>query len=219
MGITISLRNGSDFRLLEPRLSLQGVKLGALGKERRPKGNSGISKSWTVATKDSTHGWYNGERSWVAYARPHEQVGVQEVTLVIPREVSDFDLRIEAIGVVAIAVPAVAPPVVRLSRGDTAFVAGSSGRMSRSLLRVKFRGSASREQKQMAIDLVDGEVVGGSLGAYIIRVNVPRDSVGAGPIVHALQIIRKSSSVEIASIVHFEPPRVPAAESEESIVK
>lgn len=76
------------------------------------------------------------------------------------------------------------------------------GRAVRNVLTVVFRESATREERQAAIDLVNGQVVGGSLGgrAGIYYVRISDDGTGA-PVCQAERTLRALPQVSASFLI------------------
>ena len=129
----------------------------------------------------------------------------------------DFELTGHA------AVPAQAPDSVPSLVWDTLVAAGNvminplhlRGTWIRNVVEVTFRPTATLAQRQAAIDLVNGEVVGGiPLGGaekyYIVRIPyalAPGDSV-SGPVLRAGATLRALPFIESAWPVNLDPQRL-----------
>jgi hypothetical protein len=122
------------------------------------------------------------------------------VGVTVPRAVTAFRVTLYGVGTNVFTVPAAAPDQVPLeevedSRAPDNIVTNDPripGRIVRNKLWLLFRDSASVEQREAAIDLVQGVVIGGRrIGPspyYYLRIPANPDS-GAGPLAAAIRTL------------------------------
>ena len=82
-----------------------------------------------------------------------------------------------------------------------------SGTFPRNIVVVLFDPDAPQEERQTAIDLIDGEVVGGMRsfgddGFYLVRI---QDDGTAGPLFEAIEMLEALPQVRLAGVDHIAP--------------
>lgn len=223
------IRNAAKLRLYSPSVSitdtalriLSGIKtsgsanLSVKGPIQIADLNRGTLRM-TVNVPDSSPVFLSADSAIrQAYVRPGIQERVQDVVVTLPQGVTAFQVTVTAEGKHIITIQPIAPP--RLA--DSIKIAAERpenlaqekmkiGRISRNLVFVRFLKSATREQRQIALDAVDGMVVGGGAGMYVVHLPVPPDSLGLGYVLRAIRTLRKVPGVETAIIFGFDPPVV-----------
>jgi hypothetical protein len=122
------------------------------------------------------------------------------VGVTVPRAVTAFRVTLYGVGTTVFTVPAAAPDQVPLeevedSRAPENILTNDPripGRIVRNKLWLLFRDSASVEQREAAVDLVQGVVIGGRrIGPnpyYYLRIPANPDS-GAGPLAAAIRTL------------------------------
>jgi hypothetical protein len=122
------------------------------------------------------------------------------VGVTVPRAVTAFRVTLYGVGTNVFTVPAAAPDQVPLeevedSRAPENILTNDPripGRIVRNKLWLLFRDSASVEQREAAVDLVQGVVIGGRhIGPspyYYLRIPANPDS-GAGPLAAAIRTL------------------------------
>jgi hypothetical protein len=119
-----------------------------------------------------------------------------------------------AVGSSADPVPAVAPDTLpsrplwdSIYAAENMVYDGRVGwRVPRNILLVRFHAEATQEQRQEALDLIEGEVLGGlgggPLGAYLVRIS---DDGTIEPLLRAIEDLQRLAQVRSA---HPHPPPV-----------
>jgi hypothetical protein len=126
--------------------------------------------------------------------------GARFIGVAVPRGVTAFRVTLNATGAIVFTVPAQAPDHVPLDEVEDSRLPGNivtndpriPGRVVRNKLWLLFRDRATPEQRQAAIDVVQGVVIGGRrVGPspyYYLRIPANPDSAG-GPLAAAIRTL------------------------------
>lgn len=142
----------------------------------------------------------NSAKSVSQYLGPRATSSYQIIDIALSNHVKAFKVTLGASGRIVFTVPDRAP-----SRTDTAELRDSrssrnvltndtlyAGHLVRNKLWVRFKPTATEDDRQAAIDSVDGVVVGGSDigvdGLYYVRIPAPPNT-RSGPVRHAMAIL------------------------------
>jgi hypothetical protein len=151
---------------------------------------------------------------------PGGMSGPRTVGVAVPRAVTGFRVTLYGTGTNVFTVPAAAPDEVPLeeqedSRAPDNIVTNDPrlpGRLVRNKLWLLFRDSASEEQRQAAVDLVQGVVIGGrQFGPspyYYLRIPANPDS-GGGPLAAVIRILATLPQVQHVMPDFVQGPAVP----------
>jgi len=146
----------------------------------------------------------------LAYIRPRAYSDSSDLRILVPDGMRSFDVTVRAAGQTIVSVPMKIPDGFPRSINAEVGLKENWARnvrvkMSRDLIFVAFKRETAREDRQAALDAVDGDVVAGSLGRYCVRLRIPKDSVGSGPVLRAVNVLRGMTGVVAASIVSLDP--------------
>lgn len=125
----------------------------------------------------------------------------RSLRIVIPRSATNLRLTVHAGGVWIFTVPR-APPhstpdsIIRESVDSSHFAGGRASPYARDKLLVRFKTSASMEDRQAAIDAINGIVIGGSVGDYYIRIPVRKGGHSSAEVVHAMSVMQQQPGVD-----------------------
>ena len=213
--LPIALRNDGRLRLHAP--SFLGVARDSV--VVNGGGGSHVTLSVTpleggdVVRGDSVHLNYNAtlptsphSSDKSAFLAPHDTSLARTLLVTLPKGATSVVLRVRATGTYVFTVPVDAPT----RSADSTLIAARAKanilvrdphfgyRVSRAWLWLSFTKSATKEDRQAAVDAVNGIVVGGmrlgSAHRYFVHVPVPTDS-GGGPLARAIATLNKQAGV------------------------
>jgi hypothetical protein len=142
----------------------------------------------------------------MTFVAPHTVSQLRWIEIAVPPTESSFQTTLAASGTIVFTI---APRAVTttsdsvLHQAETNVFAHNEmpGRVTRDVLWLVFKPTATIEDRQEALDAVDGTVVGGSLlqagNNYLIRIPTTPDA-GAGPLLRALETVQKLPQVRFA---------------------
>jgi hypothetical protein len=151
---------------------------------------------------------------------PGAMSGPRMIGVTVPRAVTAFRITLYGVGTNIFTVPAAAPDQVPLEEVEDSREPGNivindprfPGRVVRNKLWLLFRDSASAEQRQAAVDLVQGVVIGGrEFGPnpyYYLRIPANPDS-GAGPLAAIIRTLAGLPQVQHVMADAVTGPAVP----------
>jgi hypothetical protein len=141
-----------------------------------------------------------------AFLPAHAASEIRWIEIAVPPNVPAFQTTLEASGTIVYtiaphALTTTPDSVMRRAQADLFTHNEVPGHVTRDLVWLIFKRTATIEDRQEALDAVDGVVVGGGLlGAgnnYLVRILAPSDS-GAGPLLRALDTLNKLPQVQSA---------------------
>lgn len=139
------------------------------------------------------------------YVPARAQSNVLIIPLTVPASVRAVRIRFRASGRQRFTIGPEPPAGVAASvlawETATVYTHGEFGRVhvTRNAIFLRYKGGISMEDRQAALDAVDGVVIGGFLGEYFVRVPEAADS-GAGPLFSAIRILKALPQVQGATI-------------------
>ncbi len=157
-----------------------------------------ISLSQSGQTTKAASGAESG-----AFVAPGAQSPTRALSVRVPTGVTAFDLKLRGVGQYVYTIPLRPPPqtarsVLAAERDSANMV---HGRMfMRDKLLVRFNADATLDDRQAAIDAVDGTVVGGGLGDYYVRIPASASDTSGTAVVHAIHVLSKMTGVHRASL-------------------
>jgi hypothetical protein len=132
------------------------------------------------------------------------------ISVTVPRNATALRvvLRARATNVftVPMRAPASTPDSVLREQHDSAHIAHNANvKYAADKLYVVFKRDATMEDRQAAIDAVDGTVIGGAPPEYFVRIPTLGDRSGAA-VLHAIERLRKQPGVDGVTIDMLTPP-------------
>jgi hypothetical protein len=135
------------------------------------------------------------------------------VRLTMPSGVSTVTVTLQGTGTVVYGIALRAPhsvpdSIARQARAAAVVPTATKHHIAYNLMFLGFEKTASLDDRQTALEAINGTVVGGSaLGApnnYLMRVPVASDP-GAGPLLHAMDVVRQMPHVRYAIFDDLDP--------------
>jgi hypothetical protein len=135
------------------------------------------------------------------------------VRVALPHGQTAITITVRGLGTVIYGIgmraPRTVPDSIQVQAKANAFVSnGTKHRIVRNLIWLVFAKTASLEDRQAAVDTVNGIVVGGSpIGApnnYLVQIPVAV-SAGSGPLLHAIGVLKQMPHVRFAMVDDLDP--------------
>jgi hypothetical protein len=142
--------------------------------------------------------------------RPTMSSAARTISLSVPTNVTAFRALVQARATIVFTVPLHAPSstpsaVLREDTSSEHIAHNGGAQYSADKVFVLFAPSATIEDRQAAIDAVDGTVVGGSPPLYYVRVPISPATNGTAAL-HAIHVLQKQPGVSAATIDNLTPP-------------